>query len=45
MSFLSVQALAAGYGGRQVLKGVSLEAEAGSWWGCWGPTAAARPPC
>ena len=29
MSFLSVQALAAGYGGRQVLKGVSLEAEAG----------------
>lgn len=29
MSFLSVQALAAGYGGRQVLKGVSLKAEAG----------------
>jgi len=36
MSFLQVEALAAGYGGRQVLRGVSLQAEAGQMVGVLG---------
>ena len=36
MSFLQVEALAAGYGGRQVLRGVTLQAEAGQMVGVLG---------